>query len=74
MAHNYAKVSLLEAYIAVHKFDIVCISGTHLDCSTAYDYGSFEIVGYNLIRSDHLPNKKCGGVCIYYKSFLPLRV
>ena len=32
-----------------------------------------EITGYNLVRSDHLANTKRGGVCIYYKSCLPLR-
>ena len=32
------------------------------------------ISGYNLIRSDHPSNNKHGGVCIYYKNFLPLRV
>ena len=29
---------------------------------------------YTLIRSDHPSNAKRGGVCIYYKSSLPLRV
>ena len=33
-----------------------------------------EISGYNLIRPDHPSNNKRGGVCIYYKNFLPLRV
>ena len=32
------------------------------------------ISGYNLIRSDHPSNNKGGGACIYYKTFLPLRV
>ena len=73
-AHSYVKVSLLEAYIAAQKFDIVCISETYLDSSTAYDDGSLEIAGYNLIRSDHPSNKKRGGACIYYKNSLPLRV
>ena len=25
-AHNFAKVQLLKAYLAVHNFDIVCLS------------------------------------------------
>ena len=74
MAYNYAKMSLLEAYIAAQKFDVVCISETYLDSSTAYDDSNLEIAGYNLIRSDHPSNKKRGGVCIYYKNSLPLRV
>ena len=30
--------------------------------------------GYYLIRSDHPSNKRCGGICIYYKNFLLLKV
>ena len=26
------------------------------------------------MRSDHPSNKKRGGVCIYYKSYFPLRI
>ena len=33
-----------------------------------------EISGYTLVRSDYPSNNKQGSVCIYYKSFLPLRV
>ena len=33
-----------------------------------------EIEGYKLIRADHPDNIKRGGVCIYYKDFLPVRV
>ena len=33
-----------------------------------------EIPGYNLVRSDHPSNEKLGGVCICYKSYLPLRI
>ena len=73
-AHNYAKVFLLKAYIAVYKFDIICISETYLDTSITSDDGNLEILGYKLIRSDHPSNIKRGGVGIYYKSALPLRV
>ena len=65
-AHNYAKVFLLKAYIAVYKFDITCISETYLDTSITSDDGNLEVLGYNLIRSDHPSNSKRGGVCIYY--------
>ena len=33
-----------------------------------------RLSGHNLIRPDHPSNNKRGGVCIYYKNFLPLRV
>ena len=74
MAQNYAKVFLLKAYIAVYKFHIICISKTYLDTSITSDNSNLEILGYNLIRSDHPSNSKRGGVCIYHKSALPLRV
>ena len=32
-AHNFAKLSLLRAYVSVHKFDIICLSETYLDSS-----------------------------------------
>ena len=71
-AHNFSKLSLLRAYVSVHKFDIICLSETYLDSSI--DDESLEISGYYLIRSDHPSNKKRGGICIYYKNFLPLKV
>ena len=33
-----------------------------------------EIPGYHLVHSYHPSNKKHGGVCIYYKSYLSLRI
>ena len=33
-----------------------------------------DIQGYNLVRADHPDNTKRGGVCIYYKESLPVRV
>ena len=70
-AHNFAKLSLLRAYVSVHKFDVICLSETYLDSST--DDEILEISGYYLIRSDHSSNKKRGGICIYYKNILPLK-
>ena len=73
-AHNYTKLFLLKAYIAIPNFDIICLSETYLDSSTTSDDDDLAISGYNLIRSDHPSNNKRGGVCFYYKNFLPLRV
>ena len=60
-AHNYFKLSLLRAYLAFHKFDIICLSETYLNSSNSPD-------------DDHPLNSKRGGVCIYYKNYLPLRI
>ena len=47
---------------------------TYLDSNTLPDDSNLEIPGYNLVRSGHPSNKKRGGVCIYYKSYLLLRI
>ena len=74
-AHNYAKIFILKAYIAIHRFDIIiCISETYLDSNTSTVDNNLEISGYNLIQSDHPSKNKWGGICIYYKHFLPLRI
>ena len=36
-AHNYTKLFFLKAYIAIDKFDIICLSETYLDSSTTSD-------------------------------------
>ena len=71
-AHNFAKLTLLRAYVSVHKFDIISLSETYLDYSI--DDENLEISGYYLIRSDHQSNIKHGGICIYYKNFRLLKV
>ena len=73
-AHNFANLSLLTAYNLVHSFDIICLSETYLNAETPPNDASLELPGYNLFRSDHPSNNKRGGVCVYYKSTLPLRV
>ena len=76
IAHNFAKIFLLKAYVAIHKFDIICLLETYLDSSIPTNNDNLDIDGYNLLRSDHPSNTKRGGVCIYYKNllYLPLRV
>ena len=49
-AHNYLKVSLLRVYVAIKKFDVVCLSETYLDSSYLSDNDSFYLPGYNLVR------------------------
>ena len=58
----------------LHKFDIAFLSETYLDSIIPNDDEKLQITGYILIRSEHRSNTKRGGVCIYYKRSLPLRV
>ena len=71
-AYNYNKLFLLRAYMAVHKFDLICLSDTHLDSTVASDNKNVEITGYNLVQSDHPANTKRRGICLCYKTCLPL--
>ena len=65
---------MLKAYSSVQRFDIFCISETYLNSSITEDDDNLQIPEYDLIRSDHPSNSKRGGVAIYYKSFLPLKL
>ena len=65
---------LLRAYIAAHKVDVISLSETYLDSAVASDDENLETTCYNLVRSDHPANTKREGVCLYYKTCLPLRV
>ena len=73
-AHNFSKVSLLNAYTSLHSFDIIFLSETYLDSSILSHDPNLEVQGYDLIRADHPSNVKRGGVCIYHKSHLPLKL
>ena len=73
-AYDYSKIFFLNSYNSFHKFDTICLSETYLDSNTPLDDDSLEISGYTLVHSDHPSNTKRGGVCLYCKSNLPLRV
>ena len=69
---NFVKVALLSAFLSTHDFDVLCLSETFLDSSITDDDPRLSINGYKLFRRDHPSNTKQGGVCIYYKDYLPL--
>ena len=73
-AHNFSKISLLSAYNSLHKSDIIFLSETYLDSSILPQDPNLEMQGYTSIREDHLSNVKRGGVCVYYKNHLPLKL
>ena len=70
----YKKVSLLSAYISIHKFDIICFSETYLNSETLSDDDNLKIPGYNVNGDDHLSNTERGGVCVYYKNTRPFKL
>ena len=52
----------------------ILISETYLDSSISNDDTALSLPGYNLARSDHAGNVERGGVCLYYKEKLSLRM
>ena len=72
-AHNFSKLSLLEAYNVQHKFDMICLSETFLDSSIPTNDERLNMKEYKLIRADNPSGSKKGGVAIYYKEFLAVR-
>ena len=73
-AHNFSKVSLLQAYNSSYNYDIICLSETYLDSSVTSDNDELSLNGYKLIRADHPNNVKRGGVAIYYSESLAVRI
>ena len=54
------------------NFDIICLSETFLNSSLDSEDDRLKLEGYNLIRSEHPSDSKKGGVCVYYKEYIPL--
>ena len=71
-AHDSIKISLLQAYVTQHNYDIICLSETFLTSSIDSSDTRILIDGYNLIRSDHPSDSKRGSVCMYYKEHISL--
>ena len=69
-AHNYVKLSSLQTYNSVSKYDVICISETYLDSSVLSVESDLNFSGYKLIRVDYPGNVKRGGVWIYFKESL----
>ena len=46
----------------------------YFDSSILPDDNNLERPGYNLIRADHPSNSKRGGICVYYRNSLPLKL
>ena len=71
-AHDSIKISLLQAYVTQHNYNIICLSETFLNCSIDSSDRRTLIERHNLIRSDHPSDSKRGSVCISYKEHIPL--
>ena len=59
-AHNFSKVSLLQAISVSKNHDLICPSETFLDPSIDLSDERTTIKGFNLMRADYSSNKKRG--------------
>ena len=73
-AHNYAKVPLLQVFNTLHKFDLICLSESYFDSSILTEEKPLVIDGYRLLHADHPSDTKRGGVCIYHKESISVKV
>ena len=51
--HNFAKVNLLQAYNAIHDFDMICLSESYLDLTVSSGNDNLYIRDYKSVRADH---------------------
>ena len=73
-SHDFLKVKLLTAYNVMHKFYIICISESYLNSDTSSNDDNLIILGYNMSRADHPSGNQRGGVYIYYKGSLLIKM
>ena len=73
-SNNFAKLSSLMSLNSLHKYDFIGLSETFLNSEILSNNENLVIPGYNIVRNDHPSDTKRGGVCVYYKQSLPLRV
>ena len=53
---------------------LIPVKSFSISHDTLSDNDNLWIPSYELIRVDHQSNKKRGGICIYHKDFLPVKV
>ena len=71
-ARNSTKVSLIEAYNSVYKYDVIALSETMLDSSVSDEDIYIKGFSKDVLRNDHPSNTKVGGVCLYFREGLPI--
>ena len=72
--HNFLKLCQLQAYNSLYNYDFICISETYLDSTVTHNNKNIRLDMYSFIRLDHLSNSKKGGVYLYYKESLGVKV
>ena len=71
-ARDFVKISFIQSHALFYNIDIIFLSETFLDLSIETNNPKLNIPGYTLLWSDHPSNIKRGGVCMFYKDYLPV--
>ena len=69
-AHDFSKLSLIEAYNTHHNFDMLCSPKSYLDFFYADDDTRLNLKDFTLIRAYNPHNCKREGVSIYFEEHL----
>ena len=72
-ARDKIKISLIEAYNSVFRYDIIAFSETYCNESVKNEDILIEGFSKEILRSDHPNGRKEGGVCLYVKENLPIK-
>ena len=67
-AHDFLRVSLIEAYNSVYNYDLIGIVETHLDSNVEEE--RLALNGYSFIKDNHAQNVKRDGVGLYNRDSL----
>ena len=67
---DFVRITLLEAHNTVHNYDIISLCETSLDDNVQVP----EMPGYKFHSCNHPDGNRSGGVGIFYKESLPLKI
>ena len=67
---NFTRITLLEAHNTEHNYDIISLCETSLDDNVQVP----EMHGYKFHSCNHPDGNRSGGVGIFYKESLPLKI
>ena len=69
---NFYRISLIEAHNSIFNYDIISLCETSLNEETKIPENSFK--NYQFKSANHSSGEKKGGVGIFYKNDLPLKI
>ena len=74
LANNFVKITLLGAFLATSKYNIVILGETFLTSKIKTDENRLKTNGYTVKRCGHPSDDPRGGICVYHKESLPLKL